>query len=120
LKVRCRDEKPGLLGRASIHHVPPHDWMDAELVGRAGHEALVAQRDEEMVALKPLAAGGKAETKLIPLESVAGPDRAIPKEWIGGGNPPTSERFADYLRPLIGNLLEYEQVFQESEPYGIA
>jgi ATP-dependent phosphofructokinase / diphosphate-dependent phosphofructokinase len=111
LKVRCRDEKPGLLGRASMHHVPPQDWMDAELVGRAGHEALLAGRDEEMVALKPLAAGGKAETKLIPLESVAGPDRCIPTEWIGAGNPPTNEGFANYLRPLIGELLEYEKVF---------
>jgi ATP-dependent phosphofructokinase / diphosphate-dependent phosphofructokinase len=111
LKVRCRDEKPGLLGRASIHHVPPQDWMDAELVGRSGHEALMAGRNEEMVALTPLTAGGKVETKLIPLESVAGPDRAIPKEWIGTGDPPTNERFTNYLRPLIGELLEYEQVF---------
>jgi hypothetical protein len=73
-----------------------------------------------MVALDPLAAGAKAETRLVPLASVAGPDRAIPKEWIGGGNPPTNEGFANYLRPLIGELLQYEEIFQESEPYGNA
>jgi 6-phosphofructokinase 1 len=118
LKVRCRDEKPGLLGRASILHVAPQDWIDAELVGRAGHAALMAGEDEKMVALDPLAAGAKAETRLVSLASVAGPDRAIPKEWIGDGNPPTNEGFADYLRPLIGELLQYEEIFQESEPYG--
>jgi len=118
LNVRCRDEKPGLLGRASILHVAPQDWIDAELVGRAGHEALMAGHNEEMVALEPLALGEKAETKLIPLESVAGPDRAIPKEWLGKRNPPTNEKFANYMQPLIGELLEYEQIFQESEPYG--
>jgi ATP-dependent phosphofructokinase / diphosphate-dependent phosphofructokinase len=120
LKIRCRDEKPGLLGRSSMLHVPPQDWVDAELVGRAGHEALMAGHNEEMVGLMPLEETGKAETKLIPLESVAGPERAIPKEWIGAGNPPVNEKFAGYLRPLIGELLQYEQIFQESEPYGHA
>jgi ATP-dependent phosphofructokinase / diphosphate-dependent phosphofructokinase len=120
LKVRCRDEKPGLLGRSSILHVAPQDWADAELVGRAGDEALMAGHNEKMVALKPLAAGRQAETQLIPLEAVAGPDRKIPKEWIGAGNFPVNENFVNYLRPFIGELLEYEQVFQESEPYGYA
>jgi ATP-dependent phosphofructokinase / diphosphate-dependent phosphofructokinase len=120
LKVRCRDEKPGLLGRASILHVPPQDWIDAALVGRAGHAALLAGHNEEMVALEPLALGEQAETKLIPLESVAGPDRAIPTEWIGKGNPPVNEKFANYLQPFIGELLEYEQVFKDTEPYGNA
>jgi len=120
LKVRCRDEKPGLLGRSSILHVALQDWVDAELVGRAGHEALMAGGSDEMVALEPLAQGARAETKLIPFESVAGPDRAIPQKWISAGNPPVNEKFAEYLRPLVGELLEYEQIFQESEPYGNA
>lgn len=118
LKIRCRDEKPGLLGRASILLVPQQDWIDAELVGRAGHNALMAGHNEKMVALLPLAPGEKAETKLIPLESVAGPDRAIPKEWLSAGNMPVNEGFQEYLRPFIGELLKYEQVFQELEIYG--
>ncbi len=119
LKIRCRDEKPGLLGRASMLHVSPQDKKDAELVGRAAHEALQAGYDEQMVALTPLHGAEPAQTKLVPLESVSGPDRAIPKEWIGGGNPPTNERFLEYLRPIIGELLEYEDVFERVERNGI-
>jgi len=117
LKIRCRDERPGLLGRASILHVSPQDRIDAEMVGRVAHEALAAGWDEQMVALTPLRRGEPAETKLIPLEAVSGPDRGIPKEWIGEGNPPTNQLFEEYLRPFIGELLEYEDVFARSESY---
>lgn len=115
LKIRCRDEKPGLLGRSSMLHVSPRDKMDAELVGRAAYEALEAGHDEQMIALTPLRAGEPAGTKLAPLESVRGQDRAIPKEWIGAGNPPLNEKFLSYLRPIIGDLLEYENVFERVE-----
>lgn len=119
LKIRCRDEKPGLLGRASMLHVSAQDKLDAEIVGRTAYEALQAGHDEQMVALTPLRSGENASTKLVPLESVSGPDRAIPKEWIGKGNPPPNEKFVEYLRPLIGELLEYENVFERREQNGI-
>lgn len=115
LKIRCRDEKPGLLGRASMLHVSQRDKMDAELVGRSAYEALQKGENEKMVALTPLRPQEPAGIKLIPLESVSGPDRAIPKEWIGGGNPPTNQKFLNYLQPLIGDLLEYESVFERVE-----
>jgi 6-phosphofructokinase 1 len=119
LKIRCRDEKPGLLGRSSMLHVSPQDKMDAELVGRTAYEALQAGHDEQMVALMPLLPGEGASIKLVPLESVSGPDRAIPKDWIGKGNPPLNEKFVEYLRPMIGELLEYENVFERLEQNGI-
>jgi hypothetical protein len=72
-----------------------------------------------MVALTPLRGGENASTKLVPLESVSGPDRAIPNDWIGKGNPPPNEKFVEYLRPLIGELLEYENVFERREQNGI-
>jgi 6-phosphofructokinase len=111
LKVRCRDEKPGLLGRSSMLHVSPQDELDAALVGRAASEALHQGHDEQMVALTPLQSEEATGFKLIPLESVSGPDRAIPKEWIGEGNPPTNDKFLAYLRPMLGDLLVYEDVF---------
>jgi 6-phosphofructokinase len=115
LKIRCRDEKPGLLGRASMLHVSARDRMDAELVGRTAYDALQSGHDEQMVALTPLRAGEPVGTKLVPLENVRGADRAIPREWIGTGNPPVNEKFLQYLRPIIGELLEYENVFESVE-----
>jgi ATP-dependent phosphofructokinase / diphosphate-dependent phosphofructokinase len=111
LKVRCRDEKPGLLGRASMLHVTPRDKADAELVGRAACRALAADETEKMVALTPLRNETAAETTLLPLEKVSAQARRVPREWICDGNPPTNGLFTDYLGPLIGKLLEYENVF---------
>jgi ATP-dependent phosphofructokinase / diphosphate-dependent phosphofructokinase len=111
LKVRCRDEKPGLLGRASMLHVTPRDKTDAELVGRAACRALAANETEKMVALAPLRNGAAAETTLVTLEKISAQARSVPREWICDGNPPTNGSFTEYLRPLIGNLLEYENVF---------
>jgi ATP-dependent phosphofructokinase / diphosphate-dependent phosphofructokinase len=111
LKVRCRDEKPGLLGRASMLHITRRDKADAELVGRAACRALAADETEKMVALMPLRNESQAETTLLPLESVSAEARSVPREWICDDNPPTNGLFADYLRPLIGELLEYEHVF---------
>jgi 6-phosphofructokinase len=111
LKVRCRDEKPGLLGRSSMRHVTPRDKADAELVGRAACRALAADETEKMVALMPLRDGTAAETTLLPLEKISAQARSVPGEWICDGNPPTNGLFTEYLRPLIGKLLEYENVF---------
>lgn len=111
LKIRCRDEKPGLLGRASMLHVAPQDRIDADLVGRAAFKALMAGEDEQMIALNPLHDGEAATCKLLAFEKVVGAERVIPKEWTGDGLIPTNERFTEYLRPLIGELLEFEHVF---------
>lgn len=118
LKIRCRDEKPGLLGRASMLHVAPQDRIDAELVGREAYRALLAGEDEKMVALTPLGesappAGEKVAFTLVPFEQVTGPERTIPQEWTANGPLPINERFTEYLRPLVGELLEYENVFND-------
>jgi hypothetical protein len=64
-----------------------------------------------MVALMPLRDGTAAETTLLPLEKISAQARSVPGEWICDGNPPTNGLFTEYLRPLIGKLLEYENVF---------
>lgn len=119
LKIRCRDEKPGLLGRASMLHVSPQDRIDAELVGHAAVQALAAGEDEKMVALHPLRdaspqqTGAKTSYTLLPFDKVNGPERTIPKEWTASGPLPINEHFAEYLRPLVGELLEFEHVFND-------
>ena len=111
LRIRCRDEKPGLLGRASMLHVSPQDRLDAELVGRAAYQALVAGEHEKMIALAPLRPGQPAQYTILPFEQVNGPERVIPNDWTDTGPLPVNQRFADYVRPLVGELLEFEHVF---------
>jgi ATP-dependent phosphofructokinase / diphosphate-dependent phosphofructokinase len=107
LKIRCRSEKPGLLGRASMLHVSGQDLSDAELAGRAAVRSLLKGETGKMVSLLPLREPGEAGFGLVPLDQVAGVERPIPEEWIGGGAIPPKEKFFQYLEPLIGSLMPY-------------
>lgn len=104
LKIRCRSEKPGLLGRASMRHVSRQDLADAEQVGRAAVQGLIRGETGKMVSLLPLGSASSEKTTLVPLAAVAGLDRPLPAEWRTDCAIPVTEGFFDYLRPLIGDL----------------
>ena len=106
LGIRCRCEKPGLLGRASIAHVSQQDIRDSAAVGRAGVQALAADARDVMVALRPLNKTNMANTTLVPL-AAAEEERAIPRNWLGAGGVPLRQEFFTYLRPLVGTKDEH-------------
>jgi 6-phosphofructokinase len=106
LQFRCRNEKPGLVGRASIALASEQDLSDANLVGREGVRALVAGETDKMVSLLPLSARPHT-TQLVPLEAVAAGERTIPDEWLSKDANATTKDFADYVRPLVGDLISY-------------
>lgn len=107
LKMRCRSEKPGLLGRSSMLHAAAQDFKDAELVGRAAVRGLLDGETEKMVALRPLCASAGDEYRFVALHEVAGVERPIPQGWLRKGAIPVQDTFFDYLRPLIGDLVPY-------------
>jgi 6-phosphofructokinase 1 len=107
LGIRCRNEKPGLLGRCSMLHVSVQDRRDAELVGRAGVRALAAGESEKMVALQPLSSTAGPPYELVPLTAAAGLERPIPTGWISNGPAFISNEFRAYLGPLVGELQRY-------------
>ncbi len=110
LKLRCRSEKPGLLGRSSMQHVASQDRADAELVGRAGVQAVLAGDSERMVSLRPLQGTETRRYDLVPLIEVAGIERPIPEEWIRDGDVPLGEPYFQYIRPLIGQLDSHPEI----------
>ncbi len=107
LKMRCRSEKPGLLGRASMALVSEQDRADATLVGRAAVEAVAAGECDVMVALEPLDGKNPAGYRLAPLIKAAGKERRIPCEWLPGGTVPWGGALQRYLEPLAGPLEEH-------------
>jgi ATP-dependent phosphofructokinase / diphosphate-dependent phosphofructokinase len=115
LRIRCRSEKPGLLGRASMHHVALQDLADAERVGRAAVRGLLAGETDKMVSLLPLTDSRGNGHGLVPLTDVVGVERTIPAAWLSDQAIPATQSFFDYLRPLIGELLSYGPPFL-SEP----
>ena len=121
LKIRCRSEKPGLLGRSSMAHVSVQDRQDADLVGRAGVRALLAGESDKMVALRPLANVdiGEAGYDLVPLSATAGHERTIPGEWLSDGPLAVTKSFNEYLRPLVGDLRRYSPSFPSLQSMGV-
>ncbi len=111
LKIRCRSEKPGLLGRASAPHVSSNDREDAELVGCAGVLALLADHSGKMVSLRPLDTAGETGYDLVPLSDVAGKQRPFPAAWLAESAASVHEEFLEYVRPLIGDLTPYHAHF---------
>jgi ATP-dependent phosphofructokinase / diphosphate-dependent phosphofructokinase len=109
LKMRCRSEKPGLLGRASMLHAAAQDWQDAELVGRTAVRGLLDGETDKMVALRPLNDAREGGYEYVPLERVAEKEKPIPEEWTSNGEIPVTNRFLEYLNPLIGSLLSYSE-----------
>jgi 6-phosphofructokinase 1 len=107
LGIRCRWEKPGLCGRASALHVSPCDREDAERVGREGVLAALAGRAGQMIALRPLDHPDPTGCDLVPLAKVAGGERRVPPAWLGDSITAVRQPFIDYVRPIVGVLLEY-------------
>lgn len=119
LRIRCRSEKPGLLGRASIAHVSIQDQQDAELVGRAGVRALLAGETDKMISLRSLKDAGEFGYDLVPLSEAAGMDRAIPAEWLTDGPLAVTGAYREYLWPLVGDLYRYSPALSSGlQPMG--
>jgi 6-phosphofructokinase 1 len=119
LKIRCRWEKPGLCGRASMLHVSPQDRLDADAVGRAGVAAVLAGRHGQMVSLRPLSQciGGEIATDIVPLNA-AGAARGVPSDWITDDPAqPIAQAFDDYLRPIVGPLISYALPLTDRLPF---
>ena len=122
LKIRCRWEQPGLCARASMLHVSQQDLPDAEAVGRAGARAAMSREiaGAPMVSLRPLGGAGghspeEPRTEMVPLSKVAGQCRHVPAEWLGSSpEAPASKEFVEYVRPLVGELVEYAVPLKDS------
>ncbi len=107
LRMRCRSEKPGLLGRVSMLHASTQDLKDADLVGRGAVRGLLAGETGKMVALLPLRDAGETGYSFVPLDAVAEVERLIPAAWTRDSAIPVGDEFFQYLEPLIGELVPY-------------
>lgn len=115
LKMRCRNERPGLIGRASMALSSAQDRADAALVGSAVVEAAVAGKRDNMVALEPLGSEGPGY-RLVPFLNIAGKERTVPREWAVSGPAAMPAGLRAYLQPLVGPLGEHFVEFPKADP----
>lgn len=107
LGLRCRSEKPGLIGRSSSSLVSEQDRLDATVVGREGVRALAAGATNQMVSLRPLAPTPSEPCQLVDLSQAAGLTRRIPSHWLTSDGPTVTQEFINYIRPVVGDLTRH-------------
>ncbi len=110
LGIRCRSEKPGLIGRSCTALISSQDRRDAALAGREGVRALVSGATDRMAALRALRHSFGAAVELIPLSEAAGPARRIPSDWLTEDGSAVAGDFAEYARPIAGELSFYDWI----------
>lgn len=97
--LRVRSEKPGLLGRSCSFAVSA---ADAEASYRCGFDAVrAAERGGSGVMIALTTA---AETTTVPLATVAGFERLVPREWISQAGNDITPEFLRYAAPLAGPI----------------
>jgi 6-phosphofructokinase len=107
LGLRCRSEKPGLIGRSYASDRSQQDVADAESTGRECVRALVEGKTGFMISLRPLVESGGSSFELVPLEIAAAGRRALPPEWIAIDGLGVNDHFLQYLKPIVGPLRRY-------------
>ena len=106
LGLRARSEKPGIIGRASSHHVSSVDREAAEGVARFGARHVFAGNTDFMAAIRressdPLQISYFA----VPLAEVANVEHLLPAEYIAESSNDITDGFREYAAPLIGGPL---------------
>lgn len=105
--LRCRSEKPGLIGRSAMAYVSPQDLADAELVGRECVRAIMRGETDSMVSLLPLAQAGASSSTLVPFSQVTTGSRALPAEWLDQDGLGVNDACRTYMRGIVGDLQFY-------------
>ena len=98
LGVRARAERPGLLGRSCAALTSEVDRRYARMCGRAAAQAADDGLRGVMITIRG------SDTGTVPLEQVAGRERALPTDWISPDGNDVLPAFAEYARPLVGDI----------------
>jgi 6-phosphofructokinase 1 len=112
LGLRARSEKPGLLARASSHHVSQVDREAAEGAGRFAAGQAFAGESGFMAAIRrESSAPWRIGFCQVPLEKTANIERKLPGEYVLTSQNNIAESFRQYAEPLIGGpLRRYAQL----------
>jgi 6-phosphofructokinase len=97
--LRVRSEKPGLLGRSCSLAVSPADAAASYQCGFDAVQAAAQGHSGVMIALTPT-----GETTTVPLATVAGAERLVPRSWLSPAGNDVTPELLRYLAPLAGPI----------------
>ena len=102
LKLKTRYIKPDICQQAAMHLASAVDRKEAELCGRYAVKLAGKGISGVMVALnRTQDRDYKISLGTVELTAVANKDRFLPRDFINGQGTFISDKFVDYLQPLI-------------------
>lgn len=106
LKLRVRNEKPGIIARTATAHVSAPDRQEAQQCGEVAVRHAMLGMTGMMVTLQRLSESPyRCGFGLVSLSEVGNRDRAMPREFMNeAGNYPSAQ-FRAYAAPLVGGDL---------------
>ncbi len=106
LKLRVRNDKPGLCARMSIAHVSPVDREEAQQCAEVAVRHAMLGISGMMITLERLGNSPyRCQFGLAPLAEIGNRERFMPREYMNeDGNYPTAA-FRHYAVPLLGGSL---------------
>lgn len=106
LGLTARGELLGMSQRSFSLAVSERDRREARMLGEAAAWMLRDGESGTMPGLERKPGPRYAvETRIVPLEEVAGVERALPKEWVPDAPDAVPESFRRWLEPLVGTDL---------------
>lgn len=106
LGIKSRNEKPGLVGRASMALQSSVDREEAIRVGSFAVKSAVEGKTGYMVSIKRVSNDPyRSSLELVPLEKVANVEKKFPLNLINERGNGIKSEYADYCLPLLGDPL---------------
>ncbi len=102
---RVRADTLGYLQRCFAESVSHTDAREARKAGEAAIRLGCKQDRNGSITLNrvhPIGGPYKVVYDLVPLQAVAGKTRLMPASFLDRNHPDVSQRFLDYIKPLIG------------------
>ncbi|MCI1880664.1 MAG: diphosphate--fructose-6-phosphate 1-phosphotransferase [Sporolactobacillus sp.] len=108
LHIKARDEKPGIAGRSSIYLQSAIDRKEAVAVGKRAVREIMAGQTGKMVGIFRSIVNHKYSPiyKLVDINKVMLTESKLPDEFISPENNYVTEKFKNWLRPMM-EIVDY-------------
>ncbi|MCI5839536.1 MAG: diphosphate--fructose-6-phosphate 1-phosphotransferase [Peptoniphilaceae bacterium] len=102
LKIKARNEKPGLAGRASILYRSQSDLNEAIEVGKKAADAAISGENAVMVGIQRESIENyNISYPLIPVDKVMLYERKMPKDFLNEKGNWVSEKYIKWAKPIV-------------------
>ncbi|MDE3058849.1 MAG: 6-phosphofructokinase, partial [Bacteroidota bacterium] len=107
LKLRARNEKPGLAARSSVHYASLVDQKEAYMVGKMAVRFAAKRETGVMMTLeREKGRTYRCHVGTAPLKNIAMSEKLLPENFINAKGNFVTDAFLRYCQPIIGGPIQ--------------